>query len=274
MLSLRDTVGHEAVPSIVALARQGNLAPPFSLRDFISNRFVEIEINVPGGIQLARAGDVEVSHAKVLLRSNGDWAISGSLHDHGTLVGDDFVLNFTALFTVTGSDGVTRGFSAPLIIGRLGAVFGPSRDFNFRSVGNNAFLQQNDFIRAAVRAKTHCTISRLLNANLSMSAKLDNSETRRTPKVRRPMDSLKVSTTKKQSIGRPFPERKCFSLSAIAHMNILRTNSFSTTLLFLSVARSRRSTIPNRPTQFSARPDVVEICFSSGASKTVQFSQT
>jgi hypothetical protein len=143
MLSLRDAVGHEAVPSIVALARQGNLAPPFSLGDFISNRFVEIEINVPGGIQLARAGDVEVSHAKVLLRSNGDWAISGSLHDHGTLVGDDFVLNFTALFTVTGSDGVTRGFSAPLIIGRLGAVFGPSRDFNFRSVGNNAFLQQN-----------------------------------------------------------------------------------------------------------------------------------
>jgi hypothetical protein len=143
MLSLRDAVGHEAVPSIVALAKRGNLVPPFSLRDFINNRFVEIGINVPGGIQLARAGDVEVSHAKVLLRSNGDWTISGSLHDHGTLVGDDFVLNFTALFTVTGPDGVRRGFSAPLIIGRLGTVFGPSRDFNFRSVGNDAFLRQN-----------------------------------------------------------------------------------------------------------------------------------
>jgi lipoyl-dependent peroxiredoxin len=40
-------------------------------------------------------------------------------------------------------------------------------------------LKQNDFIRAAVRAKTNCTISRLLKTNLSMSAKLDNSENRR-----------------------------------------------------------------------------------------------
>jgi hypothetical protein len=38
--------------------------------------------------------------------------------------------------------------------------------------------------------------------NLCMSAKLENSETRGTPKVRRPLDSLKVSKTKKQSIGR------------------------------------------------------------------------
>jgi lipoyl-dependent peroxiredoxin len=67
-------------------------------------------------------------------------------------------------------------------------------------------LKQNDFIRAAVSAKTHCTISRRLNANLSMSAKLDNSEKRRAPKGRRPMDSLKVSTTKKQSIGRSPPK--------------------------------------------------------------------
>jgi lipoyl-dependent peroxiredoxin len=58
-----------------------------------------------------------------------------------------------------------------------------------------ARLKQNDFIRAAVSAKTHCTISRLLKANLSMSAKLDNAATRRTPKVRRPLDSLKVSET-------------------------------------------------------------------------------
>lgn len=57
-------------------------------------------------------------------------------------------------------------------------------------------LKQNDFIRAAVRAKTHCTISRLLNANLSMSAKLEIAENRRLP------NSLKVSKPKKQSIGR------------------------------------------------------------------------
>jgi lipoyl-dependent peroxiredoxin len=43
-------------------------------------------------------------------------------------------------------------------------------------------LKQNDFIRAAVRAKTHCTISRLLNTNLSMSAKLQIAEHRRPPK--------------------------------------------------------------------------------------------
>jgi lipoyl-dependent peroxiredoxin len=67
-------------------------------------------------------------------------------------------------------------------------------------------LKQNDFIQAAIGAKTHCTISRLLKANLSMSARLDNSEKRRTPKVRRPKDSLKVSTTKKQSIGRSPPQ--------------------------------------------------------------------
>jgi osmotically inducible protein OsmC len=67
-------------------------------------------------------------------------------------------------------------------------------------------LNQNDFIKAALGAKTHCTISRLLKANLAMSAKLENSEPRRTPKVRRPLDSLKVSETKKQSIGRSSPE--------------------------------------------------------------------
>jgi lipoyl-dependent peroxiredoxin len=61
--------------------------------------------------------------------------------------------------------------------------------------------KQGDFIRAAVRAKTHCTISRLLNANLSMSAKLENSENPGTEKVRRLAHSLKVSKTKKQSIG-------------------------------------------------------------------------
>jgi osmotically inducible protein OsmC len=62
-------------------------------------------------------------------------------------------------------------------------------------------LKQNDFIGAAVRAKVRCTISRLLKANLSMSAKLDNAENRRTPKVRRLLDISKISKTKKQSIG-------------------------------------------------------------------------
>jgi osmotically inducible protein OsmC len=55
--------------------------------------------------------------------------------------------------------------------------------------------KQGGFIRAAVRAKTHCTISRLLNTNISMSAKLEP-----------PMDSLKVSKSKKQSIGRSSPK--------------------------------------------------------------------
>jgi osmotically inducible protein OsmC len=67
-------------------------------------------------------------------------------------------------------------------------------------------LKQNDFIRAAVRAKTNCTISRLLKTNLSMSAKLDNSENRRPAKVRPPTDSLKVLKTKKQSIGHSSPK--------------------------------------------------------------------
>jgi osmotically inducible protein OsmC len=48
-------------------------------------------------------------------------------------------------------------------------------------------LKQNDFIQAAVHAKNQCTISRLLKANISMSAKLENSETCRTKKVRRPI---------------------------------------------------------------------------------------
>jgi hypothetical protein len=39
--------------------------------------------------------------------------------------------------------------------------------------------RQSDLIRAAVPAKTNGTISRLLNTNLSMSAKLENSENAR-----------------------------------------------------------------------------------------------
>ncbi len=66
--------------------------------------------------------------------------------------------------------------------------------------------KQSDFIRATVRAKTNCTISRLLKTNISMSAKLDNSENQGRHKIRRRMDSLKVSRIKKQSIGRPIPK--------------------------------------------------------------------
>jgi len=65
---------------------------------------------------------------------------------------------------------------------------------------------QGDFIRAAVRAKTNCTISRLLKANLAMSAKLQIAEPRNHPKVRPSSDNLKVSKTKKQSIGRSSPK--------------------------------------------------------------------
>jgi lipoyl-dependent peroxiredoxin len=57
--------------------------------------------------------------------------------------------------------------------------------------------KQGDFIRAAIRAKTSCTISRLLKTNISMRAKLQSAEDRRPPKGPPPMDSLKVSRTKK-----------------------------------------------------------------------------
>jgi osmotically inducible protein OsmC len=57
--------------------------------------------------------------------------------------------------------------------------------------------KQGDFIRAAVNAKTRCTISRLLKTNISMSARLENSANCRTEKVRRSPDTLKVSKTKK-----------------------------------------------------------------------------
>jgi osmotically inducible protein OsmC len=63
---------------------------------------------------------------------------------------------------------------------------------------------QSDFIKAALCAKTRCTISRLLKTNISMSAKLEHSETRRQSKA---LHCLKVSKTKKQSIGRSPPNR-------------------------------------------------------------------
>jgi osmotically inducible protein OsmC len=62
--------------------------------------------------------------------------------------------------------------------------------------------EQSDFIRATVRAKTNCTISRLLKTNIAMSAKLEDSENRGTEKARRSTHSLKASETKKQGIGR------------------------------------------------------------------------
>jgi osmotically inducible protein OsmC len=45
--------------------------------------------------------------------------------------------------------------------------------------------QQSDFIRATVRAKTNCMVSRLFKTNISMSARLENSDNRRAHKVRR-----------------------------------------------------------------------------------------
>jgi lipoyl-dependent peroxiredoxin len=53
--------------------------------------------------------------------------------------------------------------------------------------------KQGDFIRAAVSAKTSCTISRLFKTNISMSAKLENSKNRSIEKVLRQSHSLKVS---------------------------------------------------------------------------------
>jgi osmotically inducible protein OsmC len=61
--------------------------------------------------------------------------------------------------------------------------------------------KQGDFIRAALCAKTNCPISRLLKTNISMSAKLENSENRPYREARRRTNSLKVSETNKQSIG-------------------------------------------------------------------------
>jgi osmotically inducible protein OsmC len=62
--------------------------------------------------------------------------------------------------------------------------------------------EQSDFIRATVKAKTNCTISRLLKTNIAMSAKLENSENRGTENTRRSTHSLKASETKKPGIGR------------------------------------------------------------------------
>jgi osmotically inducible protein OsmC len=62
--------------------------------------------------------------------------------------------------------------------------------------------KQSDFIRATMRAKTNCTISRLLKTNISMSAKLENPDDRRAHKTRHRTNSLKLSVTKKQSIGK------------------------------------------------------------------------
>jgi osmotically inducible protein OsmC len=61
--------------------------------------------------------------------------------------------------------------------------------------------KQSDFIRATIRAKTNCTISRLLKTNISMSAKLENSENRGTENAQLGTHSLKASATEKQSIG-------------------------------------------------------------------------
>jgi hypothetical protein len=57
MLSLRDAVGHENVPSLKDSARRAGLVPPFTLEGFIFGRMIQIGINVPGGVHLARAGD-------------------------------------------------------------------------------------------------------------------------------------------------------------------------------------------------------------------------
>jgi osmotically inducible protein OsmC len=69
--------------------------------------------------------------------------------------------------------------------------------------------KQSDFIRAAICAKAGCMISRVLKTSICMSAKLENSDNRRVHhKVRHPTNSLKVSPTKKQSIGRRSRERR------------------------------------------------------------------
>jgi osmotically inducible protein OsmC len=60
---------------------------------------------------------------------------------------------------------------------------------------------QNDFISAAISVKTNCAISRLFKTNISMSAKLENSNNRGAEEVRRPAHNSKVSKTKKKSIG-------------------------------------------------------------------------
>jgi osmotically inducible protein OsmC len=62
--------------------------------------------------------------------------------------------------------------------------------------------EQSDFIRATVKAKTDCTISRLLKTNIAMSAKLKDSENRGTKNARRLTHSSKASETKKQGIRR------------------------------------------------------------------------
>ena len=60
--------------------------------------------------------------------------------------------------------------------------------------------KQGDFIQAAVRAKTNCTISRLLKTNIAMSAKLEHSEIRHSRRGQGRTDSGRVSEAHKQSI--------------------------------------------------------------------------
>lgn len=142
MLSLRDAVGPEGVRSVKDAARFGNLFPPLTLSEFINGRTASFGINVPGGITLGRAGDVELVWANIVFRSNGDWELSGMLHDHGTLVGDKFILSVSAALIEHDGQGRPIAFSCPLIIGELGGtIFGPSRNFSFKSNGNEYFVK-------------------------------------------------------------------------------------------------------------------------------------
>jgi hypothetical protein len=102
-------------------------------------------INGTGGdLNLARAGDVECSHAEVTISAGGPWSFVGSLHDHGTLQGDKFGIAFACNFFKLNANGTSAdGFVSPRVLGTLGAVIGGSRDRNFSVSGGSHFIIEN-----------------------------------------------------------------------------------------------------------------------------------
>jgi hypothetical protein len=114
--------GFPSLPLSVSWSAYGGQATG-SLKTTISVLPVGKTFTMPGPLS---SGDVECTWAKVLVQSDGAWQFNGHLHDHGTILGDQFVLGFA--FTHTGAP---PGFG-DLVHGKLGAVLGPSRDLDFR----------------------------------------------------------------------------------------------------------------------------------------------
>jgi hypothetical protein len=122
-------------------------------------------INEPGGdLNLARAGDVECSHAEVMISASGPWTFNGSLHDHGTIQGDKFGIAFGCkFFNRNAVAPAPNGFVSPRILGTLGAVIGGSRDRNFSISGGSPFIIANwhDVLEQGISVTLQATSSNI-----------------------------------------------------------------------------------------------------------------